>query len=215
MRQVDRLQLDRASVGGRRPSGRNSGAHPVIAKARQGGSGERSCKGDRLLPDLTLLFGQLNEQLFDREIPAIEPTWSRRLTRTAGVFWWKQRRDAPLEYGIRLSLPLLGDRPLSDVKATLAHEMIHAWVSLHLEDLNHGHGVFFRTKMDQLNRQTSDFRVTRYHTFTDEVRRQAKYRWDCVDCGTVYRRQRNSINPKRHRCGRCRGKLLSVPLEVL
>ena len=195
--------------GGRRQSSRRDSKVPrssvIATPSRDGGQASP-------LPDLATLFHDLNEQFFEHEIPPIVPTWSKRLTRAAGLFWWKQKPQQPVEYGIRLSLPLLGERPLSDLKATLAHEMIHAWVSLHLEDLNHGHGVFFKTKMAQLNRQTDEFEVTQYHPFVDEVRQQAKYRWDCVECGAVYRRQRNSIDPRKHRCGRCRGKLRAVAL---
>ena len=161
-------------------------------------------------PDLDSLFQQLNHALFDRAIPIVPVVWSTRMTRSAGLFWWKHHRTGPLECGIRLSWPLLGDRPHEDLLATLAHEMIHAWVALYLKDPNHGHGLLFQTKMAEINRIQSDFVVTQRHSFSAEVDRHTKYRWDCLQCGTIYRRQRNSINLQRHRCGKCRGRLLRI-----
>ena len=164
-------------------------------------------------PDLDPLFWQLNRELFENQIPTIPVAWSSRMTRSAGLFWWKERpkrQGDALECGIRLSWPLLGDRPHPDLLGTLAHEMIHAWVALYLADLKHGHGVLFQTKMAEVNRMQSEFVVTQRHSFTAEVQRHAKHRWDCSQCGTVYRRQRNSIDLQRHRCGKCRGHLLKV-----
>ncbi|MGK7913074.1 MAG: SprT family zinc-dependent metalloprotease [Synechococcus sp.] len=168
---------------------------------------------DNQRPDLEALFTQLNRELFDHQIPVIPVAWSKRMTRAAGLFWWKQHLDGKkpeFEYGIRLSLPLLQQRPHADLLATLAHEMIHAWVSLYLEDLRHGHGTLFQTKMAEVNRIQSEFEVTQHHSFTEEVQRHTKYRWDCSQCGAIYRRQRNSIDVKRHRCGKCRGQLKPV-----
>ena len=164
-------------------------------------------------PDLEALFTQLNRELFDNQVPIIPLKWSKRMTRSAGLFWWKQhlgKTEQTLECGIRVSLPLLQHRPHTDLLATLAHEMIHAWVALYLEDLRHGHGIWFQTKMAEVNRMQSEFVVTQHHNFTDEVRRHSRYRWDCSQCGTIYRRQRNSIDVKRHRCGKCRGQLKQV-----
>ena len=167
----------------------------------------------RQRPDLESLFIRLNRDLFDNQVPIVPVKWSGRMTRSAGLFWWKQhlgQRKGDLECGIRLSWPLLGDRPHADLLATLAHEMIHAWVALYLEDLRHGHGVLFKTKMAEVNRMQSEFVVTQHHSFTEEVQRHTKYRWDCNQCGAIYRRQRQSIDVKRHRCGKCRGQLIKV-----
>ncbi|WP_017326064.1 SprT-like domain-containing protein [Synechococcus sp. PCC 7336] len=166
--------------------------------------------GDRL-PNLERLFQQMNSHYFNDEIPSIPVVWSKRMTRSAGIFWWRQR-GLEFESGIRLSLPLLGDRPLRDLEATLAHEMIHAWVGLHLQELRHGHGVLFCNKMAEINRATDRFRVTQHHSFMAEVQKYAKCRWDCIECGKVYRRQRNTIDLKRHRCGKCRGQLKRAAL---
>ena len=167
-------------------------------------------QSQRRRPDLAPLFQHLNQALFDQTIPKIPVVWSTRMTRSAGLFWWKQAQSAPLECGIRLSWPLLSDRPPQDLLATLTHEMIHAWVALYLEDPNHGHGLLFQAKMAEINRNQTDFTVTQHHSFTAEVARHTKYRWDCLQCGTIYRRQRNSINLHRHRCGKCRGPLQRI-----
>lgn len=159
------------------------------------------------LPTLAPLFIQMNSRFFNNEIPSIPVEWSTRMTRSAGIFWWKRYPSQRLECGIRLSAPLLAHRPCTDILATLTHEMIHAWIALHVQDLHHGHGPLFRRKLECINRQSPSFRVTRHHRFLAEVQQHMRYRWDCLHCGQVYRRQRRTIDPKRHRCGRCSGRL--------
>lgn len=167
------------------------------------------------LPDLTPLFHHLNHDFFDGAIPAIPIEWSRRLTRSAGVFWWKQAPSRPVRAGIRLSVPLLTRRSFADVQAILAHECIHAWIALCRQQPRHGHGPLFRAQCERINRQTQAFEVTLHHSFAAEVRQLAKYCWECTDCSQLYYRQRHTIDPERHRCGRCRGYLRSRAIEFL
>ena len=49
--------------------------------------------------------------------------------------------------------------------------------------------------------------ITIYHSLGKEVAALAKYAWRCQRCGSIYRRQRRSIQPRRHSCGACRGPL--------
>ena len=88
------------------------------------------------LEDLQTLWRSLNALYFDNRLPPIEIQWSTRLTSSVGLF---VSRTGPRTlhvlpetcHGsgrvIRLSLPLLREQPLAEIRGTLAHEMIHQW----------------------------------------------------------------------------------------
>jgi predicted SprT family Zn-dependent metalloprotease len=49
--------------------------------------------------------------------------------------------------------------------------------------------------------------ITIYHSLQKEVLALTRFAWRCRQCGRVYRRQRRTIQPRRHHCGICRGLL--------
>lgn len=157
---------------------------------------------------LQSLWADLNARHFRNALPPIELAWSRRLTTAAGMF---SSRGGPREPDpavqrriIRLSSPLLCDRPEADLLCTLAHEMIHQW-QFDILKRRPNHGPDFRRKMMELN--DAGLVITIRHRFEGEVLALVKYAWRCLGCGTIYRRQRRTIRPGRHRCGSCRGSL--------
>jgi predicted SprT family Zn-dependent metalloprotease len=117
---------------------------------------------------------------------------------------------------IRLSLPLF--RQLSQERrqveeeliATLAHEMIHQW-QYDILKRRPNHGVDFRRMMHRMNED--GLRITIYHSMQREVDALARYVWRCRRCGHTYHRRRRTIQPRRHRCGACRGALQELPLS--
>lgn len=106
------------------------------------------------IPELLVLYDELNRQFFDCLLPPCEMKWSRRLTRAAGTILCEKRL-------ITLSVPLLVD-PFrepgaafeicgvmcsdyeSALREILKHEMIHMW--LYVQKLPHGHTPAFRAK---------------------------------------------------------------------
>ena len=52
--------------------------------------------------------------------------------------------------------------------------------------------------------------VTVYHALKMEVQALSRFAWRCGRCGRIYRRQRRTIQPRRHHCGSCRGALHEV-----
>jgi predicted SprT family Zn-dependent metalloprotease len=68
------------------------------------------------------------------------------------------------------------------------------------------HGVDFLRKMTEMNRDGA-LAITIYHSLQKEVLALARFAWRCRQCGRVYRRQRRTIQPRRHHCGTCRGSL--------
>lgn len=90
---------------------------------------------------------------------------------------------------IRLSKPILILRPVEDLKNTLLHEMIHAYIMLHgiRGAGKDGHGAPFKAKMAMINdsvvpdihRPTEGYNITVYHTMINEVRHYQQHWWQC------------------------------------
>ena len=162
---------------------------------------------------LQRLWADLNALYFDQRLPPIQILWSSRLTSTAGLFvsqhgprdrWITPEERHGVGRVIRLSLPLHRRQPLSTIRNTLAHEMIHQW-QFDVKKCRPSHGPEFRRLMNLMNRDGLGISI--YHTLHKEVDALAKYAWQCVGCGRSYARQRKSLSVHRHRCGECHGML--------
>lgn len=194
--------------------------------------GRSSCK-DSPTTGLAELFPQgklvqeweaLNIRYFGQVLSPITIAWSPRLTASLGVFVC-QRHHGPASRVlsrsmrffasiIRLSTPLfasLARRPQvaeRELRRTLAHEMIHQWQAEWLHILPN-HGPTFVTVMERMNEDGCS--VSIYHSWKHEVEQLSRHAWVCNECGLVYRRQRRTISPRYHRCGKCRGTLRVLP----
>jgi predicted SprT family Zn-dependent metalloprotease len=169
---------------------------------------------------LTTIWSDLNTRYFGGTLPPIDIVWSTRLTASVGLFVTTigprisvQRwgMTAPRRREIRLSVPLLArvvaKTPYGEheITSTLAHEMIHQW-QYDILKRRPNHGPDFLRKMTEMNRDGM-LAITTYHSLTDEVIALTRFAWRCRQCGRVYRRQRRTIEPRRHHCGVCRGSL--------
>ena len=172
---------------------------------------------------LTKMWSELSGRYFAGLLPPIDLVWSRRLTSSVGMFVSrrgpKPRLDQdglrpPTRREIRLSLPLLQQAAQAsefgeqEIVNTLAHEMIHQWQFDTLKR-RPNHGPDFLRKMTEMNRN-GVLAITIYHSLQKEVLALARFVWRCRQCGRVYRRQRRTIQPRRHHCGICRGSLQEV-----
>lgn len=168
------------------------------------------------------LWRSLNVRYFNDALAPIPIEWSDRLTASAGLFVshkgprGQRFGSAPAREKrlIRLSAPLLqGPDTDSDgaLLATLAHEMIHQW-QFDVLKRRPNHGPDFCRKMTDMNRD--GLGITIRHRM-EGPRALAKYAWQCQRCGRAYERRRCTIDPRRHRCGVCRGTLreLSAPSQ--
>ncbi len=176
----------------------------------------RSANPPLSLEELQSLWSSLNASYFDSRLPPIDIQWSRRLTSSVGLF---VSRTGPrtlqvlpeTRHGagrvIRLSVPLLREQPLDEIRGTLAHEMIHQW-QFDVKKCHPSHGREFRRVMNLMNED--HLGITVYHALTKEVEALSKYTWQCQKCGREYHRQRKSLSPKTHRCGYCLGDLREV-----
>ena len=170
--------------------------------------------------ELQTRWQYLNGRYFSGSLPSIAILWSPRLTSSVGMFTSRGGPRTSMGQGsreIRLSLPLfvrLGARtPYAEQELlnTIAHEMIHQW-QFDLLKRRPNHGLAFLQKMTEMNR-TGEVAITTYHSLEQEVLALSRFTWRCKDCGRIYRRQRKTIQPGRHRCGVCLGSLqeLIVP----
>ena len=166
--------------------------------------------------ELQSLWNSLNASYFQGRLPPIEIQWSTRLTSSVGLFVSqtgpRTQQVAPAtRHGsgriIRLSLPLLREQPLAEIRGTLAHEMIHQW-QFDVKKCHPSHGREFRRVMAIMNQD--GLGITIYHALTTEVEALSRYAWQCLQCGRAYHRQRKSLSSKTHRCGYCRGELREV-----
>ena len=110
---------------------------------------------------------------------------------------------------IRLSEPLLRYRPVSDLKNTLLHEMIHAHIALNRIRDSSDHGPKFCAMMRQINesdkidpfRPPEGYQITVYHTMHDEVdlyRQHHWYEYAAVPEGKEAERGRAAMTMMRH-----------------
>lgn len=91
------------------------------------------------------------------------------MTLCAGKTAYRVRGRSYSSCTIRLSQPLLSQRPYSDTVNTLLHEMIHAYLHV-TEGLNYrdSHGPEFRKHMKRINNLQGS-KITIYHNFQREV----------------------------------------------
>jgi predicted SprT family Zn-dependent metalloprotease len=142
--------------------------------------------------ELQILFAQSNFVHFDGEIPTYRIAYNARFSNVAGRITYKP----PL---IELSPKHLRGK-VDDLRETLLHEMIHAW--LHARGENPGHTPAFKRKMHDLGLRSI------YHdlgTATPLNPSTKRYILRCEKCGMEALRRRK---PAPHvRCARCRKAL--------
>jgi predicted SprT family Zn-dependent metalloprotease len=154
------------------------------------------------LPDvaeLQLLFAQYNFLYFNGEIPTYRIAYNARFSNCAGRITYKPK---PL---IELSPKHLKGQ-LQELRDTLLHEMIHAW--LHARGENPGHTARFKAKMKELGLRSIYHDLGRAAPLTESTKR---YILRCEKCTMeVLRKRKPSENLV---CARCRKPLTAF--EVL
>ncbi|XP_024518540.1 sprT-like domain-containing protein Spartan [Selaginella moellendorffii] len=148
-------------------------------------------------PDITALFCYYNALYFQGKLGACSVQWSsKRMTLCAGICKYSFCGGCE----IRLSEPLLKYRSVSDLKNTLLHEMIHAFLFLDNGNKDHDdHGQYFLAKMKEINvsslqdfeRPVEGYNITVYHNFKDEVNNYRVHHWTCQSCGNLVKRAMN------------------------
>jgi predicted SprT family Zn-dependent metalloprotease len=149
------------------------------------------------LPDvaeLQLLFAQYNLMHFRGEIPAYRLAYNARFANLAGRVSYKP----PL---IELSPKHLAGKP-EELRETLLHEMIHAW--LHALGKNPGHTATFKKKMRELGLRSIYHDLGKAAPLNESPKR---YIIRCEKCFMELLRKRK---PSPHlMCARCRKPLIA------
>jgi predicted SprT family Zn-dependent metalloprotease len=155
-------------------------------------------------------FAEFNTKAFNGSLSSVEVVWSKRLKTTAGLTRLKRigtsadsmRRIATIE----LSTKILDN--LERLRATLLHEMCHAagW----LVDGVHKppHGKVFKKWAQISMRRIRDVEVTTTHDYAIRF----KFAWKCQNtaCGSIIKRHSRSVDPNKHCCGSCKGRLMEI-----
>ena len=153
------------------------------------------------LPDvaeLQLLFAQYNMMYFAGEIPSYRIAYNGRFSNLAGRVSYKP----PL---IELSPKHLVGK-VDELRETLLHEMIHAW--LHARGQSPGHTATFKKKMRELGLRSIYHDLGRAAPLNESTKR---YIVRCEKCTMeVLRKKKPSANLV---CARCRKPL--VAFEVV
>ncbi|XP_039145768.1 DNA-dependent metalloprotease dvc-1-like isoform X1 [Dioscorea cayenensis subsp. rotundata] len=148
--------------------------------------------------DIYALFCYYDSLYFDESLGACSVSWSSsRMTRCAGVCRYLPGGGCE----IHLSEPLLKFRSTADVKNTLLHEMIHAflWIKHNNKDHSSQHGPGFQALMNKINssslidhqKPACGYNITIYHQFHNEVDSYRLHHWICEGCGDLIKRAIN------------------------
>jgi len=96
---------------------------------------------------------------------------------------------------------------------TMAHEYCHLANYMVMGVRDQPHGISFQVLGRKCKEALKDhpvyggrIEVTTRHSYKIDY----KYVWTCVDCCQNYGRHSKSIDPSRHRCGKCKGLLQQI-----
>ena len=142
--------------------------------------------------ELQLLFAQLNLLYFGGEIPAHRIAYNARFSNLTGRITYKP----PL---IELSPKHLAGKP-DELRETLLHEMIHAW--LYARGQNPGHTATFKKKMREIGLRSIYHDLGTARPLAESVKR---YILRCEKCAMEVLRKRKP--PAHIMCARCRKSL--------
>jgi predicted SprT family Zn-dependent metalloprotease len=147
--------------------------------------------------DLQLAFAQYNFLYFDGEIPTYRIAYNARFSNLAGRITYKPPQ-------IELSPKHLAGKP-DELRDTLLHEMIHAW--LHAKGLPPGHTPTFKKKMRELGLRSIYHDLGRVAPLNESTKR---YILRCEKCTMeVLRKKKPSPNII---CARCRKSLVAFEI---
>ena len=148
------------------------------------------------------IFHKFNKLFFENTLtinqePIVKIKWSDNRLRTTAGFYKRTKIKGNIQSEIILSKPVLANSELQNIHSTLCHEMIHAWIDRIL-NINEIHGINFISKMEQINLQQNNFKVTIKHNFP-VLRKELKYVRVCLNCGNqyLYRKRMKNIACKK------------------
>lgn len=178
---------------------------------------------------------ELDEEITDGKVSSLAAStggisivWSKKLNTTAGRANWKREaiRTRPLggtsapttTYRHHASIEL-AEKVIDDEDRLLnvvAHEFCHLANFMVSGVMNNPHGKEFKAWASRCSARFGGrgIEVTTKHSYEIAF----KYVWQCTEagCRLEFKRHSKSIDPKRHSCGLCKGRLVQtrpVPRE--
>mgnify|MGYP003132378172 FL=1 len=147
--------------------------------------------------NLEELFNQINDKHFNGKITKIPTVWNKRLRVCAGKCFYRVKRNhnGHKEYTptkIEMSYKLFENNnwDMDKIKTTLAHEMTHAFLAEHHNEV--GHTDHFQRIMTMITGENKNHRCHQYNV--DGLRNKRNIHYTC-DCGLTYGRRARM--PKR------------------
>ncbi|KAF2121928.1 SprT-like family-domain-containing protein, partial [Lophiotrema nucula] len=150
----------------------------------------------------------------------IKLLWSKTLKTTAGRANWRRETlriktgpaptDVKPEVRHHCSIEL-AEKVIDDEERlynVLAHEYCHLTTFMISNIRTNPHGKEFRSWASKVSEAFKDksVEVTTKHSYAIEY----KYVWECVNCSYEFKRHSKSVDPTRHSCGKCQGKLVQT-----
>ena len=143
----------------------------------------------------------------------VKIVWSKKLNSTAGRACWKRVTGPAVSASGEKTITHhasieLAEKVIDDEERlinVLAHEFCHLANFMIGGIKDRPHGKEFKEWARKVSRAFEDRNVvvTTKHSYDIDY----KYVWECVECGTEYKRHSKSINPTKHCCSDCKGKL--------
>lgn len=147
----------------------------------------------------------------------VKLVWTKTLNTTAGRANWRREttRTTRKVDGEQISVTYkhhasieLAEKVIDDEHRLLnvmAHEFCHLANFMISGITTNPHGREFKVWAAKCSALFGDrgIEVTTKHSYDIDF----KYVWECDECGTEFKRHSKSIDPKRHRCGSCKGLL--------
>ncbi|PTD09718.1 HMG box-containing protein C19G7.04 [Fusarium culmorum] len=147
----------------------------------------------------------------------VKLVWTKTLNTTAGRACWRREiiRTTRKADGEQISVSYkhhasieLAEKVIDDEHRLLnvmAHEFCHLANFIVSGVTTNPHGREFKVWAARCSAVFGDrgIEVTTKHNYDIDF----KYVWECDECATEFKRHSKSIDPKRHRCGSCKGLL--------
>lgn len=168
--------------------------------------------------DQTMTSGQVAE--LSKSTGGVQLVWSKTLNSTAGRANWRREstksksRDGTVttthkhHASIELASKVIDDE--DRLLNVIAHEFCHLANFMVSGIKDQPHGASFKQWGKKCTQAFGDrgVEVTTKHTYEIEY----KYIWQCADelCAMEFKRHSKSIDPSRHRCGKCKAELVQI-----
>jgi len=142
------------------------------------------------IPNLSALFAEYNAEHFNNTIPEVPVIWNSRLSVTAGRIHYNKRVGSIQKVELSESIFAKMDYSLAEIRETLLHEMVHAYLIYYRRDDSHG-----RQFQNMMCRIMGEYKNYTYHSYEvkNNKRRERDVAVICEHCGTIgYRKNLSS-----------------------